>query len=114
MKTLVLVLLLGGIVQAQTTDGDHYVYTRKEPTSLFLVAVGVVVAFGGVVILAQRDPCCCFPQPTPYQLTGGVVALGTGIGLVAIGTRTRWVTRVVPSVTHQSVGVSTVIRWRPR
>lgn len=108
MKVLVLLCLVFSATVANAQD--VFTTTRKEPRSMFLAVVGVTVAAGGLVVIGQRDPCCCYPQPTPHQVGGGVALVGIGAGLMVYGTQPRWVTRVVPSISRRGVGVA----WRVR
>ncbi len=89
---------------------DVYTTTRKEPRSMFLAMTGVAIATGGFVVIGQRDPCCCYAQPTPHQIGGGVALVGVGVGLMVYGTRLQWVTRVVPSVSRHGYGVTWSVR----
>ena len=115
MKTLIaaaLICLAASGAQAQTTAADQFTYTRKEPRSMFIAVVGVTVAAAGIAVIEQRDPCCCFPQPTPHQIAGGVSLVGIGAGLIVYGTQLRWVTRVIPSPSISRGRVAAV--WRVR
>jgi hypothetical protein len=110
MKRLVIALLLFSTPVYAQDKQDVYTTTRKEPRSMFLASVGVAVAAGGFVILGSKDPCCCYPQPTPTQTTGGIAVVGIGVGLMVYGTRLQWVTRVVPSISKHGFSLGYKLR----